>query len=410
MSVHDACVTRWPGECSRWRRRWAVAAVVALVTAGLLGAPGAVTPPATAAPMVGGSLEAANLALVRAREGVVTAGDALSEATDARDAAASEAAAAERSLARATRRATTTRRRAEADAERVRAFAITSYISGGDPASLAVGLAKGSGGDTTAVPRVYTASAVAEAVRLRRASEEVAARAEERRQVEEVAAREAEARRVAAEESEVLAGVALLAARDAEVAATQAQERAMAAVWGGQSGSWRCDAGGRTGVMDDLRALLGGRQAGQVFDTSRAGSLLPPVPGYAPGSPFGWRVDPIEDEEGESRIAWHEGVDIAAPSGTPVVAVADGVVVRVGDAGDGYGTMVVVDHAGGLGSVYAHLSQAAVSPGAVVAAGSVIGRVGSTGRSTGPHLHFELRAFGAQCDPMWGWGAAPSQR
>jgi murein DD-endopeptidase MepM/ murein hydrolase activator NlpD len=362
--------------------------------------------------MLGGSLESANLALVRAREGVVTAGDALSAATDSLDGAASEAAAAERSLARATRRATTTRRRAEADAGRVRAFAITSYVSGGDPASLAVGLAKGSGGDTTAVPRVYTASAMAEAVRLRRASDEAAARAEQRRQAEEAVAREAEARRVAAEESQVLAGVALLAAQDAEVAATQAQERAMAAVWGGQPGSWRCDAGGRTGVMDDLRVLLGGRQAGQAFDASRAGSLLPPVPGYAPGSPFGWRVDPIQEdeEEGTTRIAWHEGVDIAAPSGTPVVAVADGVVVRVGDAGDGYGILVVVDHAGGLASVYAHLSQASVAPGAAVAAGSVIGRVGSTGRSTGPHLHFELRAFGAQCDPMWGWGAAPSQR
>ena len=406
MFVHPASSVHRSRVRARWRRWGVPATVVALVVTGPLGVPWVAAPPVAAAPLVGGSLEAANLAVVRAREAVVTSGYRLGEAADTLGAATAEAAAAKRSLTRAARRASTARRRAEADAERVRAFAITSYISGGDPASLAVGLARGSVGDTTALPRAYTAAAVAEAVRLRRASDAAAARAEERRREAAAAADAAESRSIVAEEDHVLAGVALLAARDAEVAATQAQERAMAAVWGGQPGSWRCDAGGRTGVMDDLRVLLGGRQAGQAFDASRAGALLPPVPGYVPGSPFGWRVDPIE----EDRVAWHEGVDISAPSGTPVVAVADGVVVRVGDAGDGYGTMVVVDHGGGLASAYAHLSSAVVGPGSVVAAGSVIGRVGSTGRSTGPHLHFELRAFGAQCDPMWGWGASPGQR
>jgi len=144
------------------------------------------------------------------------------------------------------------------------------------------------------------------------------------------------------------------------------------------------------------------RQRGQAFDVSRAGQLLPPVAGVLPGSPFGWRQDPIEPE----KVAWHEGIDISAPGGTPVLSVTDGVVVISGESDDGYGIKVVVDHGGGLASVYAHLSSSSVGVGQPVTAGQRIGLVGSTGRSTGDHLHYELRTFGAQCDPMWGWGAA----
>jgi len=95
----------------------------------------------------------------------------------------------------------------------------------------------------------------------------------------------------------------------------------------------------------------------------------------------------------------HQGVDIAAPWGTPVRAAAAGTVVYAGWFG-GYGKLVVVDHGGGVATLYGHLSSIAVSPGDRVAAGDVLGRVGSTGYSTGPHLHFEIRVDGRPVDPL----------
>jgi murein DD-endopeptidase MepM/ murein hydrolase activator NlpD len=96
---------------------------------------------------------------------------------------------------------------------------------------------------------------------------------------------------------------------------------------------------------------------------------------------------------------FHGGVDIAAPTGTPVLAAQDGVVVRAGWIG-AYGYVVFVDHEGGAQTRYAHLSAMAVTPGARVAQGELLGWVGSTGASTGPHLHFELRFAGRAVDPL----------
>lgn len=112
-----------------------------------------------------------------------------------------------------------------------------------------------------------------------------------------------------------------------------------------------------------------------------------PVPGHAVVSPFGLRQLPWE---GNGRL--HEGVDISADSGVPVIAAADGVVVEAGTKG-GYGRYVAVRHAERLTTFYAHLGaiDAAVKPGLAVVAGTRLGRIGSTGTSTGPHLHFEIR-------------------
>lgn len=112
-----------------------------------------------------------------------------------------------------------------------------------------------------------------------------------------------------------------------------------------------------------------------------------PVPGRAIVSPFGLRQLPWE---GNGRL--HEGVDISADSGVPVVAVADGVIVEAGTKG-GYGRFVAVRHAERLTTYYAHLGSigADVKPGLAVKSGTQIGRIGSTGVSTGPHLHFEIR-------------------
>ena len=133
---------------------------------------------------------------------------------------------------------------------------------------------------------------------------------------------------------------------------------------------------------------------GGVPDRVRAlGPLVVPVSGRRT-SGFGPRVHPIT-----GRHQHHAGVDVAAPSGTPVAAAAAGTVVRAGSAG-GYGLLVEVDHGQGVVTRYAHLSATDVAPGQRVAAGAQLGAVGSTGRSTGPHLHLELRVDGEPVDPQ----------
>ena len=96
----------------------------------------------------------------------------------------------------------------------------------------------------------------------------------------------------------------------------------------------------------------------------------------------------------------HSGVDIGAPRGTPIKAAASGTVVYSGNAGDGYGNYVIIAHANGVRTVYAHCSQLLVSRGQSVSQGSVIAKVGSTGRSTGNHLHFEVRKNGVTYNPQ----------
>jgi murein DD-endopeptidase MepM/ murein hydrolase activator NlpD len=111
-------------------------------------------------------------------------------------------------------------------------------------------------------------------------------------------------------------------------------------------------------------------------------------------SGFGTRSDPFT-----RGLAMHTGVDFRAPTGSPVRATAGGKVVEAGWMG-GYGNMVEIDHGNGLTSRYAHLSSIMVSAGDHVAKGATVGRVGSTGRSTGPHLHYETRIDGDPADPM----------
>jgi murein DD-endopeptidase MepM/ murein hydrolase activator NlpD len=124
--------------------------------------------------------------------------------------------------------------------------------------------------------------------------------------------------------------------------------------------------------------------------------LLPtilPVKDAALGSPFGYRSDPIAGVR-----ALHEGIDFTAEPGTPVVVAADGVVLSTTNHPE-YGNLVEVDHGDGLTSRYAHLSRVDVQPGGLVKRGARIGAVGNTGRSTGPHLHFEVRMLGVAQNP-----------
>lgn len=110
-------------------------------------------------------------------------------------------------------------------------------------------------------------------------------------------------------------------------------------------------------------------------------------------SNFGWRIDPFTGQR-----AMHEGVDFNAEIGTPIRAAAGGIVVY-SDYHTGYGNMVEIDHGNGLISRYAHASRRLVKEGDVVLRGQKIGEVGSTGRSTGPHLHFEVLSNGVPQNP-----------
>ena len=107
-------------------------------------------------------------------------------------------------------------------------------------------------------------------------------------------------------------------------------------------------------------------------------------------SPFGWRWNGTD---------FHPGIDIANDMGTPIVATADGVVTTAGWNGGGYGNMVDIDHGSGVVTRYGHASTIAVTVGQTVRRGEVIAYVGSTGRSTGPHLHYEVRVGGQPVNP-----------
>jgi murein DD-endopeptidase MepM/ murein hydrolase activator NlpD len=108
----------------------------------------------------------------------------------------------------------------------------------------------------------------------------------------------------------------------------------------------------------------------------------------------------IEDEFGPRGNRFHAGIDIPAPAGTPVTAAGAGRVVFAGSSGSGWGRMVLIAHANGVRTRYAHLSRIAVRAGDRVATGSRVGRVGATGEATGPHLHFEVLVRGAAVDPL----------
>jgi murein DD-endopeptidase MepM/ murein hydrolase activator NlpD len=151
------------------------------------------------------------------------------------------------------------------------------------------------------------------------------------------------------------------------------------------------------GAPGDAAIGGGGRTAAPPapLPAPPAATLLPataPVAGRLT-SAFGARTDPFT-----GLPAAHRGVDYGAPEGTPIVAAAGGRVVSAGPRG-GYGNAVEIDHGGGLVTLYAHASELSVSAGETVRAGQEIGRVGETGRATGPHLHFEVRQGGRPVDP-----------
>jgi murein DD-endopeptidase MepM/ murein hydrolase activator NlpD len=135
-----------------------------------------------------------------------------------------------------------------------------------------------------------------------------------------------------------------------------------------------------------IRGQLAAAQSSSDTTPSSAG-LIWPVSGPVV-SPFGYRWGRL-----------HAGIDIAVPYGTPIHAAAAGTVVLAGWV-SGYGNYTCIDHGGGLATCYAHQSSYAVSQGAAVSQGQVIGYVGCTGHCFGPHLHFEVRINGTPVDPL----------
>lgn len=131
--------------------------------------------------------------------------------------------------------------------------------------------------------------------------------------------------------------------------------------------------------------------------------VVDPVRGIE-SSGFGWREDPIH-----RRKRFHKGADYRADRGTPVYAAGAGVVVFAGRA-SGYGKSIYIDHGGGVVTRYAHLRSIGVEEGDAVPADVQIGEVGSTGRTTGPHLHFEVRLDGRAVDPELALDIASMQR
>jgi murein DD-endopeptidase MepM/ murein hydrolase activator NlpD len=167
---------------------------------------------------------------------------------------------------------------------------------------------------------------------------------------------------------------------------------------------------GRSLTMEELKSTLADleRLSGQrtdlltvmesrLFDQKIKAMLVPtqaPVANVSVGSGFGWRIDPIS-----GHSALHTGLDFQASPGTPIQAAAGGVVVTQ-ETHPAYGNMIEVDHGKGLITRYAHASKVIVKKGDLIKRGQKIAEVGTTGRSTGPHLHFEVLVQGVLQDPQ----------
>jgi murein DD-endopeptidase MepM/ murein hydrolase activator NlpD len=147
-----------------------------------------------------------------------------------------------------------------------------------------------------------------------------------------------------------------------------------------------------TANRSDMFSIIEQRLLEQRVQKMMVPTKQPVNAGYV-GSGFGWRVDPFNHSS-----AMHTGLDFVAEPGTPILAAAGGVVM-VSEPHPGYGNMIDIDHGGELVTRYAHASKVFVKAGDIVRPGQKIAEVGSSGRSTGPHLHFEVLVQGAAQDP-----------
>jgi len=182
----------------------------------------------------------------------------------------------------------------------------------------------------------------------------------------------------------------------ASITATGAVQAPVTASTGAKISFSRTSATSRQDPDARLKALMSA-QSGKVTPATAKGSLGSPLASLTEASPFGWRINPLG---GPSDF--HSGEDFVAQCGTQVMAAAAGKVVFTGWVDTGGGNRVVVDHGNGLETTYNHLSSFTVQPGQTVQRGDVVALSGTTGASTGCHLHFEVMVNGQVVDPS-GW-------
>jgi murein DD-endopeptidase MepM/ murein hydrolase activator NlpD len=177
-----------------------------------------------------------------------------------------------------------------------------------------------------------------------------------------------------------------LVARENALSGTRAERREKLASVQQEKAEYLHEVEALAAVSASLAARIQTSQSSSAVVPSSSG-LIWPVSGPVT-SGFGWRWGRM-----------HEGIDIAVPTGTPVSAAASGRIIYAGWMG-GYGNLVVIDHGGGLATAYGHNSSIAVGSGTSVSQGQTIAYAGSTGHSTGPHVHFEVRVNGSPVDPL----------
>jgi murein DD-endopeptidase MepM/ murein hydrolase activator NlpD len=177
-----------------------------------------------------------------------------------------------------------------------------------------------------------------------------------------------------------------LVARENALSGTRAERRAALVSVQQQKAEYLHEVEALAAVSASLASRIQTSQSSSSVVPSSSG-LIWPVSGPVT-SGYGWRWGRM-----------HEGIDIAVPAGTPVAAAASGRVIYAGWMG-GYGNLVVIDHGGGLATAYGHNSSFAAGTGSSVSQGQTIAYAGSTGHSTGPHVHFEVRVNGAPVDPL----------
>ena len=183
--------------------------------------------------------------------------------------------------------------------------------------------------------------------------------------------------------------------RLSDLKASQLQQLRLAAALQDRIASFASESGQLAGIESSLSALIQSKEAANR--ASRGGDTS--FDGRVSAAGIIWPLrGPITSEFGPRWGGFHPGIDIAAPNGTPIHAAKAGTVIFAAYNG-GYGNFVCIDHGGGFTTCYAHQSRLAVSDGQQVAQGDVIGYEGSTGYSTGPHLHFETRIDGNPQNP-----------
>lgn len=373
---------------------------------------------------------------------LAAANAALAGATGAKQRAQAAAAAAEAAVTAANAQVAAVQVEVGALRVRISAMARQAYISGGgfaelqilltstDPAAFGDALeairrnARGNNDALTAAAqaRVRLAARLAEAQRLQSTAQQ-----ERDRALREAAAADAVAVGASSAQQEV---ASLISARSAAVSTARAHRHAVkkmydalraeqrriareaaeaarrqreeAAKHNGSAGSGHSggsaggSAGGNSGGND------GGSSGGAPGNGS--GGLSWPIPGASANGYTGWRIHPVYGYH-----SCHTGDDISSGSGTPIHAAADGTVVSV-ESGGPYGNHTLISHANGLATMYAHQSRIIVSRGQHVTVGQVIGYVGSTGWTTGAHLHFEVHVNGVPYEPMGWFGGGSKHR